>query len=85
MLSEKHERDAVLVIHDDASAAEVVAQTVSALKEATRHIGKVDRGYELAQIDEIEAALSALQNALRIKKAISISLSALKDGSAPPT
>lgn len=57
-----------MYISDDADMATVVCETVSALKEGARHVGKADRGISPEQIEEIEAAIRTLQSALDFKK-----------------
>lgn len=59
-----------MVIHDDADMAEVVRESVAALKESARHVGKVDRHISDAQIAEIEAAMNVLKTALELKKRV---------------
>lgn len=59
-----------MVIHDDADMATVVHETVSAIRESARHVGKADRAISDSQIAEIEAAILALQNTLNLKKRV---------------
>lgn len=56
-----------MIIHDDADMEAVVRQTVAALRESAAHVGKADRHISAAQIEEIQEAIAALQNALRFK------------------
>lgn len=58
----------LLIIDHDATSAEVADLTVRALKEASLHIGKADRGFGANQIAAVEAAIAELQNALRLQK-----------------
>lgn len=60
-------------IHDDASMDTVVGETVSALNDAARHIGKADRSITPAQIEEVEAAIAQLRSALHLKMSINAS------------
>jgi hypothetical protein len=57
-----------MIIHDDADMETVVQETVAALKESAKHVGKADRAVTTEQITEIEAAMGQLQNALDLKK-----------------
>lgn len=57
-----------MYIHDDADMATVVKETVAALKEGARHIGKADRGISADQIKQVEDAVKHLQNMLDLKK-----------------
>jgi hypothetical protein len=59
-----------MIIHDDADMSTVVKQTVEAIYESARHVGKVDRAISSAQIGEIEAAISRLQSTLDLKKRV---------------
>lgn len=57
-----------MTIDDDADMPTVVRETVAALKESARHIGKADRGVSPEQIAEVEDAIRSLQSTLRLKK-----------------
>lgn len=57
-------------MHDDSDMATVVKETVSAIKEGARLIGKLDRRIEAAQIEQVEDAIKGLQRTLDIKKGI---------------
>jgi hypothetical protein len=59
-----------MVIHDDADMAEVVRESVAALKESARHVGKADRHISDSQIAEIEAAMDVLKKTLELKKRV---------------
>ncbi|QDZ09380.1 hypothetical protein [Devosia ginsengisoli] len=59
-----------MVIHDDADMATVVGETVQAIKESARHVGKADRAISAVQISEIEAAVEILQKTLELKKRV---------------
>jgi hypothetical protein len=67
MLSGKHEGSDML-IHDDADMATVVRETIAALDESARHIGKADRSITAEEIGEIEASMKRLQDGLDFKK-----------------
>jgi hypothetical protein len=60
--------EAPLIIDDDSTMETVVQETVAALKEITRHIGKADRWMTVEQIKEVEDAIRLLQGALDFKK-----------------
>ena len=59
-----------MVISEDADMAVVVRETVAALQEGARHIGKADRMMDAEQVREVESAISELQNALQMKARI---------------
>lgn len=59
-----------MVIHDDADMATVVRETVAALKESARHVGKADRAISDGQIAEIEVAMDGLKRTLELKKGV---------------
>jgi nicotinamide mononucleotide (NMN) deamidase PncC len=56
-----------MVIHDDANMETVVKETISAMDEGARHIGKADRAISKSQIAGIEGAIGRLQLALKHK------------------
>ena len=59
-----------MVISEDADMAVVVRETVAALQEGARHIGKADRMMDAEQVREVESAIAELQNALQMKARI---------------
>jgi hypothetical protein len=50
--------------------AEVVRESVVALQEIARHVGKADRHISDAQIAEVEGALNALKKTLELKRGV---------------
>ncbi|WP_156629565.1 hypothetical protein [Methylobacterium sp. Leaf85] len=56
-----------MIIQDDADMATVVSETVAALNESAKHVGKADRTITGAQIKDIQDAIAVLQNVLRFK------------------
>lgn len=61
-------RGSIMYIDEDADTPTLVRETVSALNESARHVGKVDRSISNDQIAEIEGAIRMLQNMLSLKK-----------------
>ena len=57
-----------MYIHDDADKGAVLKQTVTAMLEAARHIGRDDCALGPEQIAEIETAIRKLQGVLAAKK-----------------
>ncbi|WP_375458304.1 hypothetical protein [uncultured Enterovirga sp.] len=56
-----------MIIREDADIAMVVSETVAALEESTRHIGKADRAMTSEQIAVVETAMDELRKALESK------------------
>lgn len=56
-----------MYIHDDADTDTVVSQTLGALKEIQRSIGKIGISPTPQQIEEIAAALKGVQDMLDFK------------------
>jgi hypothetical protein len=57
-----------MYIHDDADMETVVKETVEAIREGARHIGKADRAISATQIAEVETAIKLLQGMLDLKR-----------------
>ena len=57
-----------MYINDDADAAAIVQTTVGALKECSRHIGKVGVSFNSNQISEMEDAIRQLIARINLKK-----------------
>jgi hypothetical protein len=54
--------------HDDASTGAVVQEMASAIREAARTIGKADRSVRDADIQELQLAMTELEDALSFKR-----------------
>ena len=57
-----------MVIHDDADGETIVKETVSALRECARMVGKIGPSFSEAQLKEMEYAVSQLHNAIALKR-----------------
>jgi hypothetical protein len=58
----------MMYINDDANEATITKETISALKECARMVGKLGPSFSVTQLDEMEAALRLLENALALKR-----------------
>ena len=55
-------------IHDDADAETITRETIGALRECARMVGKIGPSFTVAQIEQMEEAMLRLQSMLNLKR-----------------